>query len=301
MALSCILSKVSGVAKATELPFAWPGGGFDALPALTAVESSQIPTRFQDKIDRIRPKSVHPAARRINQYNLKFSVNTSFNPYDELTLDTFDRAQIAVPYEEISSLGGDPENFMGVVYMPHMVKGSRTSSASENKSVMIVQMMLVSSLFSHRRLRTASIGRLYIGRETHVMAQSASFLQVLAPAQRPPLKESEPDYIVLRGSNLNGTVYYSFPHIRSERNVLDIFSYLHINGSPHTGSDRIVKLNVELERNESGDSGGPVVYKGKLIGIVSLMLYDDCMSRLAPHLHTQVISYLKWIQKYLKV
>nr|CAD7434879.1 unnamed protein product [Timema monikensis] len=50
-----------------------------------------------------------------------------------------------------------------------------------------------------------------------------------------------------------------------------------------------------------GDSGGPVVYKGKLIGIVSLMLYDDCMSRLGPHLHTQVISYLKWIQKYLKV
>nr|CAD7413678.1 unnamed protein product [Timema poppensis] len=141
------------------------------------------------------------------------------------------------------------------------------------------------------------------------MSLSASFLQVLAPAQRPPLGESDPDYIDLRSYNLrivlNIAVYYSLPHIRSDRNVLDLFSYLHFNGGSHSGSDRILKLNVGLERNESvlqeADSGGPVVYKGNLIGIVSFMNNGDCMSAISPQVHTKVISHLKWIQKYLKV
>nr|CAD7448742.1 unnamed protein product [Timema bartmani] len=95
-----------------------------------------------------------------------------------------------------------------------------------------------------------------------------------------------------RTSDRNGT-------IGAER--IGHFSYLHFNGGPNTGSDLIVKLNIGLERNESGDSGGPVVYKGKLIGIVSFMRPDDCLSKYAPHVHTKVISHKKWIQKYLKV
>nr|CAD7448743.1 unnamed protein product [Timema bartmani] len=70
--------------------------------------------------------------------------------------------------------------------MPHVVKGSRTSSATDNKSVT----RLFSALLSHRRLRTTSVGRLYGGRETHVMALSSSLLQVLVPAQRPSLGKS---------------------------------------------------------------------------------------------------------------
>nr|CAD7444656.1 unnamed protein product [Timema bartmani] len=52
-----------------------------------------------------------------------------------------------------------------------------------------------SALFSHRRLRTTSIERLYGGRETHLIAQSASFSKFY----RPPHGEREPDYIALRG------------------------------------------------------------------------------------------------------
>nr|CAD7415376.1 unnamed protein product [Timema poppensis] len=50
-----------------------------------------------------------------------------------------------------------------------------------------------------------------------------------------------------------------------------------------------------------GDSGGPVIYKGQIIGIIIGMYDDDCYTLLGPNVHTKVSSYKKWIDTAIQV
>lgn len=45
-----------------------------------------------------------------------------------------------------------------------------------------------------------------------------------------------------------------------------------------------------------GDSGGPVVFRGKLVGVISFGL--DCELSNAPSIYTVVSNYLQWIQDH---
>nr|CAD7407857.1 unnamed protein product [Timema poppensis] len=123
----------------------------------------------------------------------------------------------------------------------------------------------------------------------------------IAPKSKVPGEGAKVKLVGWGWTAFESVIYYSLPHIRSERNVLDHFRYLHFNGGPNSGSDRIAKLNVGSDRNQSvlqeGDSGGPVVYNGKLIGIVSFMKTGDCMSKISPQVHTKIHTHLLKMHK----